>query len=59
MRMGKNKVVFQNVFFHQVIAQSANACSCIHDDGLAALRLNFHAGCITAVFEIFGPANRD
>jgi hypothetical protein len=50
VRMGKNEMVFTDIFFHQVVAQSANACSGIHDDDIAALGLNFHTGCIAAVF---------
>ncbi len=50
VRMGKNKMVFADIFFHQLVAQSANACSGIHDNDFAALGLNFHTGCIAAVF---------
>jgi hypothetical protein len=52
-------MVFQDVLFHQVVAESSNSCSGIHDDDITAIRLNFHTGCIAAVFEILGSGNRD
>jgi hypothetical protein len=59
MSMGKNKIVFIEIFFDELIAESPNSGSGIYNDYISAIGPDFNARGISAIFQIILSGNRN
>ena len=59
MRVRKDYVTLKAPLFDQVVSESSNARTRIHNDGVIIFASDLNARGITTVFDVFFPRNRD